>query len=36
MADSFTLQLLHFADIDGNEQSVLSNIGEFAALVGAF
>ncbi len=36
MADSFTLQLLHFADIDGNEQSVLSNVGEFAALVGAF
>ncbi|MAH63082.1 MAG: bifunctional metallophosphatase/5'-nucleotidase [SAR324 cluster bacterium] len=36
MADSFTLQLLHFADIDGNEQSALSSVDEFAALVGAF
>ena len=36
MADSFTLQLLHFADINGNEQSALSSVDEFAALVGAF
>ena len=36
LANSFTLQLLHFADIDGNEQSALASVDEFAALVGAF
>ena len=35
MVDSFTLQLLHFADIDGNEQSAPSSVDEFVALVGA-
>ena len=35
LANSFTLQLLHF-DIDGNEQSALASVDEFAALVGAF
>ena len=29
-----TAQLLHFADIDGNEQSALASVDEFAALVG--
>ena len=32
----FTLQLLHFADIDGNEEIALSSIDEFSALVEAF
>ena len=36
MADSFTLQLLHLADIDSNEQSALSSVDECVALVGAF
>ncbi|MEM1417081.1 MAG: 5'-nucleotidase C-terminal domain-containing protein, partial [Myxococcota bacterium] len=29
----FTLQLLHFADVDGNEATALANIDEFSALV---
>ena len=33
MADSFTLQLLHLADIDSNEQSALSSVDEFVALL---
>ncbi|OQY33478.1 MAG: hypothetical protein B6241_07910 [Spirochaetaceae bacterium 4572_59] len=32
----FTLQLLHFADIDGNEEIALSSVDEFSALVEAF
>lgn len=32
----FTLQLLHFADIDGNEERALSSVDEFSALVNAF
>jgi len=32
----FTLQLLHFADIDGNEEIALSTVDEFSALVNAF
>jgi hypothetical protein len=35
-AGEFTLQLLHFADVDGNEQSALSSVDEFSALVDAF
>jgi 2',3'-cyclic-nucleotide 2'-phosphodiesterase (5'-nucleotidase family) len=32
----FTLQLLHFADIDGNEELALGAVGKFSALVSAF
>ncbi len=32
----FTLQLLHFADIDGNEEIALSSVDEFSALMEAF
>ena len=32
----FTLQLLHFADIDGNEEIALASVDEFSALVNAF
>jgi 2',3'-cyclic-nucleotide 2'-phosphodiesterase (5'-nucleotidase family) len=32
----FTLQLLHFADIDGNEATALGNVDEFSALVDGF
>lgn len=32
----FTLQLLHFADIDGNEQTALANVDEFSALIDGF
>ncbi len=32
----FTLQLLHFADIDGNEERALDAVDEFSALVNAF
>jgi 5'-nucleotidase / UDP-sugar diphosphatase len=32
----FTLQLLHFADVDGNEATALSNVDEFSALVNGF
>ena len=32
----FTLQLLHFADIDGNEEIALASVDEFSALVEAF
>ncbi len=32
----FTLQLLHFADIDGNEETALDSVDEFSALVRAF
>ncbi len=35
-ANSFTLQLLHFSDVDGNDSSVLENIEYFGALVDAF
>ncbi|MGI9256178.1 MAG: bifunctional metallophosphatase/5'-nucleotidase [Salinispira sp.] len=34
--EAFTLQLLHFADIDGNEEIALSSVDEFSALVQAF
>ncbi|MEL6547060.1 MAG: hypothetical protein AAFQ82_20710, partial [Myxococcota bacterium] len=33
---AFTLQLLHFADIDGNEATALDAVDEFSALVDAF
>ncbi len=33
---SFTLQLLHFADIDGNEKTAISSVGNFSALLHAF
>ncbi len=32
----FVLQLLHFADVDGNEQTALDVVDEFSALVDAF
>ena len=32
----FTLQLLHFADVDGNEETALSSVDEFSALAEAF
>ncbi|MEM1022195.1 MAG: 5'-nucleotidase C-terminal domain-containing protein [Myxococcota bacterium] len=35
-SSEFTLQLLHFADVDGNEATALSNVDEFSALVDAF
>ncbi len=34
--DGFWLQLLHFADVDGNEATALSNVDEFSALVDGF
>jgi 2',3'-cyclic-nucleotide 2'-phosphodiesterase (5'-nucleotidase family) len=34
--DAFTLQLLHFSDVDGNEESALDSVDEFSALVNAF
>jgi 2',3'-cyclic-nucleotide 2'-phosphodiesterase (5'-nucleotidase family) len=34
--DAFTLQLLHFADIDGNEEIALDAVGKFSALVNGF
>lgn len=34
--DGFTLQLLHFADVDGNEATVLASVDEFSALVDGF
>ena len=33
---NYHLQLLHFADVDGNEQSALDSVDEFSALVDAF
>lgn len=33
---SFTIQLLHFADIDGNETAALDSVDAFSALVEAF
>ncbi len=33
---AYTLQLLHYADIDGNEETALSSVDEFSALVNAF
>jgi 2',3'-cyclic-nucleotide 2'-phosphodiesterase (5'-nucleotidase family) len=33
---AFTLQLLHFADVDGNEATALDSVDEFSALVAAF
>jgi 2',3'-cyclic-nucleotide 2'-phosphodiesterase (5'-nucleotidase family) len=33
---AYTLQLLHFADIDGNEEQALQAVDEFSALVNAF
>lgn len=33
---AFTLQLLHYADIDGNEETALAAVDEFSALVNAF
>lgn len=32
----YTLQLLHFADVDGNDQTALNSVDEFSALVNAF
>ena len=32
----FTLQLLHFADVDGNEATALDNVDDFSALVAGF
>lgn len=32
----FTIQLLHFADVDGNESTALNNVDEFSALVNGF
>lgn len=34
--ETFTLQLLHFADVDGNESVALENMDEFSALVDGF
>ncbi|MEM6930473.1 MAG: bifunctional metallophosphatase/5'-nucleotidase, partial [Myxococcota bacterium] len=36
VAAAFTLQLLHFADVDSNEATALSNIPDFSALVDGF
>jgi 2',3'-cyclic-nucleotide 2'-phosphodiesterase (5'-nucleotidase family) len=36
MAQNFQLQLLHYSDIDGNEQSALESVDEFSALVNFF
>lgn len=33
---AFTLQLLHFSDIDGNEETALAAVDEFSALVNGF
>ncbi len=33
---AYTLQLLHYADIDGNEEVALNSVDEFSALVNAF
>ncbi len=33
---AYTLQLLHYADIDGNEEIALASVDEFSALVNAF
>ncbi len=35
-SDNFRLQLLHFADVDGNEATALDNVDEFSALVDGF
>ena len=32
----FVLQLLHYADVDGNEDTALSSVDEFSALVNGF
>lgn len=34
--NGFWLQLLHFADVDGNEATALSNVDEFSALIDGF
>ena len=34
--DGFWLQLLHFADVDGNEATALNSVDEFSALVDGF
>ena len=34
--DGFWLQLLHFADVDGNEATALDSVDEFSALVDGF
>ncbi len=36
MAQNFELQLLHYADVDGNEESALDAVDEFSALVDFF
>ena len=36
VANNFTLQLLHFSDIDGNDASILENVENFSALVNSF
>ncbi len=33
---AYTLQLLHYADIDGNEEIALASVDEFSALMNAF
>ncbi|PIE98347.1 MAG: bifunctional metallophosphatase/5'-nucleotidase [Treponema sp.] len=33
---AYTLQLLHYADVDGNEEVALASVDEFSALVNAF
>jgi 2',3'-cyclic-nucleotide 2'-phosphodiesterase/3'-nucleotidase/5'-nucleotidase len=35
-AETLTLQLLHYADADGNEETALNAVDEFSALVNAF
>ena len=32
----FILQLLHYADVDGNEETALASVDEFSAIAGAF
>jgi len=34
--DDFVLQLLHYADVDGNEETALASVDEFSALVDGF
>ena len=36
VANNFTLQLLHFSDIDGNDASILENVENFSVLVNSF
>jgi len=36
VAKDFTIQILHFSDLDGNDASILENVSHFSALVNAF